>query len=371
MDVYVLSLGDHLPDPRSGALASQRERLRGIAEMAPLAEELGFTGIAVGEHHFQQYIVSAPELLLAAMAGSTSRLRLATAVTLLASADPVRLAEQLNTLDVISGGRAEMTVARGVSSRTWTAFGSRDEAEVRRRFEENLQLRLRLLTEDEVTWQGTTRASLDGVRVEPRPIQRPHPPIWMGGGLSRRSAELAAAHALPLILPSTLRRPESHLPIVEHYRGEMRRHGHGGLARVGLPIHVFVSTSMAAAERSWRPYWEAYSQFAHPLRGPGQPAAPVDALGGPAVYGDPPSVAHRLLRLRDMLDLDLALILFDVGGIPGPELRTSIELFGHEVLPLLRGAADRAAPGAAGTPDASTASPAVGPSGRGARRSMG
>lgn len=401
MDVYLLSLGDHLPDPASGERPSQRARLHGIVDLAVLAEELGFDGVAVGEHHFHQYIVSAPELLLAAIAERTSRLRLATAVTLLAQADPVRVAEQLNTLDVLSGGRAELTVARGVSPRTWAAFGLADEDHVRHRLEVNLQLLLRLLTEDEVTWHGGSRASLRNVRVEPRPIQQPRPPIWMGGGLSLRSADLAARHGLPLMLPSTLRPPASHLPVVDHYRAEMARRGHEGLARVGLPVHVYVAPTTAEAERAWRPHWDAYARFARSLRGgavngpaapapggttpvstrdaaagpgpdptpsgqgdpaagshlaPSDPAAGPGPAGaravagtdvgaavdldpgdpdGPAVFGDPASVADRLVRLRDRLDLDVELLMFDVGGLPPERVRASMELFGREVLPAL------------------------------------
>jgi alkanesulfonate monooxygenase SsuD/methylene tetrahydromethanopterin reductase-like flavin-dependent oxidoreductase (luciferase family) len=335
MDVYLLSLGDHLPDPVSGRRVSQRDRLRGIVDMAVLAEEVGFTGVAVGEHHFHGYIVSAPELLLAAIADATTRLRLTTAVTLLAHADPVRVAEQLNTLDVLSDGRAEMTIARGVSSRTWRAFGLRDEDEVRRRLQANLQLLLRLLTEDEVTWDGESRPSLTGVRVEPRSIQRPRPPIWMGGGLSTRSAELAARHGLPLMLPSTLRPPESHLPVVEHYRAEMLRHAPGDRARVGLPVHVFVAPTTAGARATWQPHWEAYARFANSLRGDDRPVDLCQALDGPAVCGDPPTVAARLRGLREVLGLDVLLLLFDIGGLPREQARSSLALFGREVIPLL------------------------------------
>jgi alkanesulfonate monooxygenase SsuD/methylene tetrahydromethanopterin reductase-like flavin-dependent oxidoreductase (luciferase family) len=233
VDVYLLSLGDHLPDPVTGRRVTQARRLRSIVDAAVLAEQLGFAGAGIGEHHFHGYIVSAPELLLAAIAERTSRLRLATAVTLLAHANPVRVAEQLNTLDALSGGRAEISVARGVSPRAWNAFGSPDEDDVRGRLAENLGLLLRLLDDQEdgqeVSWAGSTRPPLRGVRIQPRPVQVPRPPIWVGGGFSLRSAELAAAHRLPLLLPSTLHEAGVHLPVVAYYREQMRvleRAGH-------------------------------------------------------------------------------------------------------------------------------------------------
>ncbi|MEO6081528.1 MAG: LLM class flavin-dependent oxidoreductase, partial [Umezawaea sp.] len=144
MDVYLLILGDHLPDPVTGAVVSEAARLQAVVEQAVVAEEAGFTGVAIGEHHFTQYIVSAPELLLATIAARTTTLRLSTGVTLLAHRDPVLVAEELATLDVLSLGRAELVVARGVSPRTDAVFGIHSD-ELRARFDENLRLLLRLL----------------------------------------------------------------------------------------------------------------------------------------------------------------------------------------------------------------------------------
>jgi alkanesulfonate monooxygenase SsuD/methylene tetrahydromethanopterin reductase-like flavin-dependent oxidoreductase (luciferase family) len=330
VDVYLLSLGDHL------AGTSPARRLRTIVAASALAEEVGFTGAAIGEHHFGRYIVSAPELLLAAIAERTSRLRLSTAVTLLASADPVRVAEQLGTLDALSGGRAEIVVARGVSARTWTAFGSRGEDEVRQRFDESLRLLLRLLVEDEVTWSGRYRAPLDAVRVEPRPVQRPHPPVWVGGGLSPISADLAAELGLPLMLPSRFRSPASYLPVVERYRAAMVARGHGGRIRVGAPSQVFVGRSDGEALDLWRPHLLAYATFANELRGDGGPVDVDEILRDRAICGGPDTVVERLRRTQDLLGLDVHLVMLDAGGLPDRELFAAIERFGRDVLPRIR-----------------------------------
>ena len=125
-DYGVLSLADHLPDPVTGATRTQAERLEQVVDLAVAAERAGFAGFGVGEHHFGRYILSAPELVLASAAARTTRISLGTSVTLLANTDPVRQAEQLATLDVLSGGRAEMTFARGVSEHTAHAFGIPD-----------------------------------------------------------------------------------------------------------------------------------------------------------------------------------------------------------------------------------------------------
>ncbi|QFZ19295.1 LLM class flavin-dependent oxidoreductase [Saccharothrix syringae] len=327
MDVYLLILGDHLPNPCTGDVVTEADRLRAIVEQAVVAEEAGFTGVAIGEHHFTRYIVSAPELLLATIAARTSTLRLSTGVTLLAHHDPVRVAEELATLDVLSRGRAEMIVARGVSQRTDAAFGVQDD--LRERFDENLRLLLRLLEQPQVTWEGRYRSPLVDVTTTPRPVQRPRPPVWIGSA-SAVSADLAVELDLPLMLPSTLRDPGTHRSVVGHYRAAM-----SGGGRVALPSHVFVAPTAAEARRRWRPHLAAYAHFADRWRGDGD--VDVDALmDGAAVCGDPAEVADRLNALTDLLGLDAQLVMIDIGGLPRRSVLDAIRLFGAEVLPKLK-----------------------------------
>ncbi|RKT56232.1 LLM class flavin-dependent oxidoreductase [Saccharothrix australiensis] len=324
MDVYLLILGDHLPEPNSGRVVSEAERLRAIVEQAVVAEEAGFTGVAIGEHHFTRYIVSAPELLLATIAERTSTLRLSTGVTLLAHHDPVRVAEELAMLDVLSGGRTELIVARGVSQRTDVAFGVQDD--LRARFDENLRLLLRLLEEPHVTWTGRFRSPLVDVTTRPRPLQRPRPPVWIGSG-SAVSTDLAVELALPLMLPSTLRDPNTHRAVVGRYRAAM-----GGGGRVALPSHVFVAPTASAARETWRPHLAAYARFADRWRGDGD--VDVAALmEGAAVCGDPAEVTDRLNALGKLLGLDAQLVMVDIGGLPHSAVLDTIRLFGAEVLP--------------------------------------
>ncbi|MEU4743225.1 LLM class flavin-dependent oxidoreductase [Actinosynnema sp. NPDC023658] len=326
MDVYLLILGDHLPNPYTGRAVTECDRLRAIVEQAVVAEEAGFTGVAIGEHHFTRYIVSAPELLLATIAERTSTLRLSTGVTLLAHHDPVRVAENLATLDVLSRGRAELIVARGVSQRTDVAFGVQDD--LRARFDENLRLLLRLLEERHVTWEGKYRSPLVDVTTTPRPVQQPRPTVWIGSA-SAVSADLAVELELPLMLPSTLRDPSTHRPVVRRYR-----EGMGGGGRVALPSHVFVAPTAAEARATWRPHLSAYAEFADPWRGDG--ALDVEALmEGAAVCGDPAEVTERLNRLTELLCLDAQLVMVDIGGLPHQAVLDTIRLFGREVLPNL------------------------------------
>lgn len=332
MDVYLLILGDHLPNPRTGGEVSECDRLRAMIEQAVVAEEAGFAGVAIGEHHFTRYIVSAPELLLATIAERTSTLRLSTGVTLLAHHDPVRVAENLATLDVLSRGRAELIVARGVSQRTDAAFGVQHD--LRARFDENLRLLLRLLEEKHVTWEGKYRSPLVDVTTTPRPVQQPRPLVWIGSA-SAVSADLAVELGLPLMLPSTLRDPGTHRPVVERYRAAM-----GGRGRVALPSHVFVAPTAAQARDTWRPHLAAYAEFADPWRGDGE--VDVDVLmEGAAVCGDPAEVTERLNRLTELLCLDAQLVMVDIGGLPHEAVLDAIRLFGQEVLPNLTPASSR------------------------------
>src|SRR6187549_2464993 len=231
----LLNLADHLPDPVTGESITQAERFQRIVETAVRAEQAGFERVGIGEHHFGHYILPSPFVLLGAIAARTRTLRLGTSVTLLAGLDPVRVAEDLVTLDAISNGRAELTVARGVEVTTQVAFGITDEAELRPRFEENLRLLLRLLTEEKVTWSGRFRSPLQEVRLEPRPVQEPHPPVWVGGGLSTISCDLAAELGLPLSLPSLFCFPEDYLPILERYRGGMTAAGNADRISIAYP----------------------------------------------------------------------------------------------------------------------------------------
>ncbi len=332
----VLSLADHLVDPATGRRESQAQRLQRVVDSAVAAEAAGFLAFGVGEHHFSDYILSAPELLLAAASARTERIRLGTSVTLLANNDPVRQAEQLAMLDALSDGRAEMTFARGVSEETANAFGIADFDELRPRFEEYLRLVLQLFTSDTVTWEGDYRAPLHDIRLQPRPVQQPHPPMWIGGGISRTSSGLAADLGLPLFLPSLFRWPIDYLEIVEFYRDRFRPGGHGDGPRIGFPSYLHVAATSQEARRRWRPHLEHYRDFALTLRSSfGRDTGFDSLLAGPAICGSPGEVVERVREIDELLGLDRHLFLLDAGGVPPEVLDDEMELLATEVLPNL------------------------------------
>jgi alkanesulfonate monooxygenase SsuD/methylene tetrahydromethanopterin reductase-like flavin-dependent oxidoreductase (luciferase family) len=337
VDVGLLSLLDVLPDPGTGVAPTVAERYHSLTRMAQRAEACGFSAIGVGEHHFSHYALPSPFLVLSHVAAATRTIELGTSVTLLANADPVRIAEDLATLDVLSDGRAEATFARGVDVHTMTAFGIGSVDELRPRFEEYLRLVLRLLTEDEVTWEGSYRAPLRGVRLEPRPVQLPHPRINIGGGLSSVSADLAADLGLPFVLPSLFRFPDDYTGIVERYRSRMIANGFGARASVTFPCYLHVARTSQEARRRWRPYLENYVRFASMVRSAGARSFDFDVLTeGPAVCGSPAEVVDRMSTMAEMLGLSRLLVLMDAGGIPVDLVDEVITVVGAEVIPALR-----------------------------------
>ncbi len=332
----MLSLADHLNEPTTGRTESQAERLGRVVDLGVAAEAAGFESFGVGEHHFSRYIVSAPELVLATVAAKTDRIRLGTSVTLLANTDPVRQAEQLATLDVLSGGRAEMTFARGVSEATANAFGIADFEELRPRFEEYLRLVIRLFSEDSVSWSGRYRSPLDDVRLEPRPVQQPHPPISIGGGLSNTSVDLAASMGLAFNLPSLFRWPVDYLAIVERYRERFDRAEHGRPSHVGFPSYLHIAATSQLARRRWRPYLEHYRDYALRLRSAhGRPVDFESLLDGPAICGSPAQVVEQVLEVDQLLGLDRHVFMLDGGGVPPDVLADELDLLATAVLPEL------------------------------------
>lgn len=337
MEFGLLSLGDHLPHPSTGERVTQGTRLRSIVDSGVRAEELGFSTVAIGEHHFNDYIVSSPLMMLSAIAAQTSTIRLTTAVTLLPILDPVRVAEDFATLDQLSNGRAELTLGRGISSDGYAEFGT-DMANSRELLAEKLDLLRALLGDNQpVRWNGDFRPGLDGITVQPRPVQS-NPRIWMGTGMSEESVRWAAKLGLPLMLPSIFKPVEAWRDLVALYRELMAESGRADQAFVGSCSHVHVARESQTAREEWRPYLTQYADWANEMRGV---TAKVDydaIVNGPAMCGSPAEIAERLQSVKEVLEPDLHLAVFDIGGLSHTELTRTTELFASEVIPQVAGA---------------------------------
>ncbi len=342
MQVGLLSLGDLITDPVTGIRSTPAQRHRSFVEQGVRAEQAGFARVHLGEHHFCEYILSAPPIVLAAIAERTSRIRLSTGVTLGVNLDPVRLAEDYATLDVLSNGRVEPVIGRGTFfPHTFAGFGQ-DPREARAVFAEHLELLVRLWEHEDVTWSGAHHVPLAGITTHPRPLQQPRPPLWVGGGASTDSVDLAARLGLGLMLPTVFGTPETFVPMVERYEEQWAVHGHDPAARrVGSVHHCFVAPTAAEARTIWEPRYRAYIEWVNDLvhRSTGGRSS---GLGGfdfdercatTAICGSPGEVVDRMGRLGELLHLDTMLLMFDMGGLPETELHTVIDLAGASVLP--------------------------------------
>ena len=335
MDIGTITFGTLLSDPHTGHRVSQSERLAEVVEGAVLAERLGFSWYTVGEHHFgERDVISSPQVVLAAIAARTSTITLATGTTLVANRDPVLVAEDYATLDLLSGGRLQMIAGASFFEDPYAVFDQTLESRPARK-RENLELLLRLWTEDQVTWQGEFRPALSDVRVQPR-LHQAAPPIWVSGGSKPDSVHLAVDHGLPMVFGTTARPPESHVAVFELYRELWAQRGlPPRQARTGAASHVFVADTTAQARSQWRDYYENYFKGAKLPVGARPGPFDFEALVGPgsAICGSPAEVVDKLGRLHELWGHDLHLLSIDIGGIPHGVVAHAMELVANEVIP--------------------------------------
>lgn len=342
MKFNIFSLGDQIADPVTGLRRDARQRHRGLVDMAVRAEAAGFSGVNVGEHHGLEYNISAPPVLLAAIGERTTRLRLGTAVTLLANLDALRIAEDYATVDVLSGGRVDIVSGRGnFFESTYTLFGQSPD-ESRDRFTENAELLDELWSGEPVNWQGTFRPPINGEAVQPRPIQPAKEALWLGGGSSNESVELAARLGWKLMLPAILANPDNFAPIVDHFLQAWSDAGHAQPPEIGSGWHVFVAPTSAEARKAWEPRYAAYHEWMQELlpkvnRNMPAHVRPFDferlTTKGPAIVGSPEEVVDRIGTLSEKLKVTTHLLYMDMGGMPDGDVFDAIDLFGSAVIP--------------------------------------
>lgn len=239
MEIGIYSFGERTVDPETGKLIEPAERIRRLLEEIELADQVGLDVFGIGEHHRPDYVVSAPAVVLAAAAARTRRIRLTSAVNVLSSDDPVRVFQQFATLDLISGGRAEIMVGRGSFIESFPLFGC-DLDDYDALFEEKLDLLLKLRESETVTWSGRFRPAIDGRGVYPRPLQQPIP-VWIASGGTPESAVRAGVLGLPMALAIIGGIPERFVPIVRLFRAAAERAGHP-TPKLGINSHGFLPT---------------------------------------------------------------------------------------------------------------------------------
>ncbi len=343
MHLGLLTLGDHVADPATGARSSQDQRHREILDYLDFAGEAGFDAVMVGEHHFSDFIVSVPQIFLTWIGARHPNLRLATGVTLLPHHDPVRLAEDFATLDVVSGGRAEVWVGKGVEPYVYKQFGQDASRSIDMQ-DEGLRLLMRLWTERNVTWSGEFRPPLDNVTLEPRPVQLPHPPIYVACS-SPESAAATAELGLGLTISLLYFSWPRNLPrIVDAYREAWAEAGHTHEPRITVNAHVHVAPTSQEAYDHLGVYQFPFQRWVFSKKSgmnPDDIELPLNITGltdprCSIVCGSAEEVLDRIGRIRETAEFDRFTYQGDYGGQPWPLIKRSLDLFAAEVMPALR-----------------------------------
>jgi probable LLM family oxidoreductase len=321
-----------LPD----ADADPAARLRDLLEEAQLADELGLDVFGVGEHHRPDFAVSAPAVALAAIAERTTRIRLTSAVTVLSSDDPVRVFEEFSTLDLLSGGRAEIMAGRGSFIESFPLFGY-DLADYDSLFAEKLELLLRVREREPVTWSGRHRAPLDGAGVYPRPGREI--PVWIAVGGNPDSAARAGALGLPMALAIIGGLPERFAPFAELHRRAALQAGHEPPA-LSINSHGYVAdTSQRALDESFPAVSAMMNRIGRERGWSPMLRQDYDAAAtrrGANFVGSPQEVVEKILFQHEIFGHDRFLLQTSVGPLPHAQVLRSIELFGTEVAPAVR-----------------------------------
>ena len=330
------TFGDVTVGP-DGAPLPHDQVIRNVVEEAVLADQLGLDFIGVGEHHRDDFAVSAPEVVLGAIAGQTERIHLGSAVTVLSSDDPIRVFERFSTLDAVSGGRAEIILGRGSFTESFPLFGYRlEDYEVL--FEEKLDLFAALLKGGPVTWSGTTRAALEDQLVFP-PTASGSLRTWVGVGGSPQSVVRAARHGLPLMLAIIGGEPARFAPLVDLY--------HRANEKLGQPRNLVGAHSPGliadSADQALEDYWPHYKAM-HDRIGSERGWGPLtrgqfELTAGPdgALFvGSPDTVAAKIARVAKTLGLDRFDLKYSAGTLPHDKMMRTVELYGTKVAPLVR-----------------------------------
>jgi probable LLM family oxidoreductase len=337
MELGIYTFAETTPDPRTGRTVSPQQRLADLLEEIELADQLGLDVFGVGEHHRPEFAVSAPAVVLAAAAAKTERIRLTSAVSVLSSDDPVRVFQDFATLDLLSGGRAEIMAGRGSFIESFPLFGY-DLQDYDELFSEKLELLLALRESEHVHWSGRHRPALDGQGVYPRPAQDPLP-VWVAVGGTPQSVVRAGALGLPMALAIIGGSPERFAPFAELHRRAAAEYGHETPA-LSINSHGFIAdTSQAAADEAFVAHKVVMDKIGRERGWPPMTRGQFDAsteLRGANFVGSPEQVIEKILFQHEIFGHQRFMVQFSVGTLPHASIMRSIELYGTEVAPAVR-----------------------------------
>jgi probable LLM family oxidoreductase len=335
----IYSLGERIPGP-SGQTISAKDRIDDIIAAAKLADEAGLDLFGVGEHHRLDFVTSSYAMILSAIAQATKNIRLTSTLSVISTADPVRVFEDFATLDLISGGRTELIAGRGAFLESFELFG----ADLRRYdelFENKLDLLLKLNDQERVTWNGQFRVALNNAQIAPRPFQ-PKLPIWVGVGGTPESAARAGRLGLNMALGILGGDPRRVKPLVDIYRAAGVAAGHDpSTLRVSVTGHAYIAQTSKQALDEFYPHYMNY--FSYFMKERGQrfwvSRSDLDAMAAPdnvLAIGSPQQLIEKILLQYELFGHSRFMGQFDMGGQPLSKVAKAIELLATEVAPVVR-----------------------------------
>jgi alkanesulfonate monooxygenase SsuD/methylene tetrahydromethanopterin reductase-like flavin-dependent oxidoreductase (luciferase family) len=340
VEIGLYSFGDITADPATGRPISVDERYREIIAAAKLADQGGLAVFGIGEHHRLDIPISSPAIVMAGIATATERIRLASAVTILSTLDPVRVYEDFASVDLLSGGRVEIIAGRGAFVESFPLFGH-DLADYDSLFYEKLALLMKLNESPRVTWSGRHRTALRDAEISPRPIQKGLP-IWAGTGGNPESAAAAARLGLPLTLANISLPPAKLAPQVADYR---RIGVEAGFRleslRVSLAGHMHIGDTPESARDEFFPHYAAYFREHAPKTTYATEVSREEfdrraAPEGPLFVGSAEEIIAKLRYGHELFGHQRYLAQVDIGGLPFAKVARTIEFLATRVLPAVR-----------------------------------
>lgn len=339
MELGLITFADMEPERLTGKGINGEQRVKDLLEEIQLADQLGLDVFGVGEHHRPDYAVSSPAVILGAAAAITKNIRLASAVTVLSSDDPVRVYQQFATVDLLSGGRAEIMAGRGSFIESFPLFGN-DLEDYDELFTEKLDLLLALNKSEVISWEGKHRPSIKNRGVYPRPFQSSIP-VWLAAGGTPSSAVRAATLGLPLMLAIIGGMPHQFASFVNLYKETIKRTGKDEKTmQLGINNHVYIGEDSQQAADEFYPYYAKMMNRVGKERG----WSPLtrdqyEALRTPKaalMVGSVQQVIDKILYEHELFGNTRFLAQASVGNVPHNKVMKSIELFGTKVVPAVR-----------------------------------
>jgi probable LLM family oxidoreductase len=340
MQLGVFSFGDNSVDPATGKMQPTELAVRNMIERAKLADEVGLDYFGVGEHHRPDFPISSPAVMLGAIAAVTKKIRIGSSVTVLSTEDPVRVFQQFATIDLISQGRAEITVGRGSFIESYPLFGEKLD-DYNELFEEKVNLLLQLNRENPISWSGKFRPALDNASVWPRPFGEKLD-IWIGTGGTPESSARAGRLGQNAIYAIIGGYPARFAPLLDYYRANAEAAGHNAAElKVGIAGMGLVGDDGKQTKETMYASWiqgmrkiAAERGFAEPDLASWQAQANGD---GAYLVGEADEIVERIGRLHESMAYDRHILQMDIGNTNHKAVMRSIELFGTKVLPQLKG----------------------------------